>query len=138
MKASFWLRALALVLALFTLGHTIGNIPRITRGEQEASVVAAMQGFRFPIMGFTRSYWDFYQGFSLTITALLAVLMLIAWQAAGIADKSYQSALPFAVSLLVACAALGVISWHYFFAGPVIASCLAIGCATAAVISLRS
>lgn len=84
MKSSTWFRALAVVFGIFTLGHTLGTLPKIKFGQQEIDVVNAMQSFRFPIMGFTRSYWEFYRGFSITISVLLAALMLFAWQVASL------------------------------------------------------
>ena len=79
-KPSTWFRALAVVLAFFTLGHTVGTIHAITNTPQEAGVINAMQGYRVPVMGFERTYWEFYRGFSVSITVLLATLMVIAWQ----------------------------------------------------------
>jgi hypothetical protein len=39
---------LAVLLAIFAAGHTLGTAaPQVTRGPQEAAVFAAMQGFRF-------------------------------------------------------------------------------------------
>ncbi len=81
MKPWIWLRVLAGIFAFFTLGHTLGTAaPHVTRGAGEAAVFRAMQGFRFPIMGFNRTYWDFYRGIALTISLLLLALTIIAWQ----------------------------------------------------------
>jgi len=52
MKPWIWLRALAILLAVFAVGHTLGTAaPKVTRGPGEAVVFAAMQDFRFPVMG---------------------------------------------------------------------------------------
>jgi hypothetical protein len=60
MKSWLWLRAFAVVMGLFALGHTLGTAaPRVTRGPREAALFFAMQSYRFPVMGFERSYWDF-------------------------------------------------------------------------------
>jgi hypothetical protein len=43
-RARGWLRATAVVLALFALGHTLGTAAaRVTRGATEGAVFAAMQ-----------------------------------------------------------------------------------------------
>ena len=47
-----------------------------------------MQAFRFPVMGFDRSHWDFYRGFALTDSVLMAVMAVIAWQLAAVARRS--------------------------------------------------
>src|SRR5262249_54004683 len=73
MKAYIWLRCLAALLALFTIGHTLGTYsPKVVRGPAEAAMFQAMQSFRFPIMGFERTHWDFYRGFAITVSVLLA------------------------------------------------------------------
>src|SRR5678816_2906646 len=73
-------RTLAVILALFAAGHTLGTTaPHVTHGAAEASVVRAMQDFRFPIMGFERSYWEFYIGFALTIGVQLALMAAVSY-----------------------------------------------------------
>ena len=129
MKPSIWFRALAVVLAFFTLGHTLGTRHAITTAPQEAAVIAAMQGYRVPVMGFERSYWEFYRGFSVSISVLLATLMVLAWQLATLSRRNPRAALPLAVSLLVACIGQAIISFVYFFAAPIVTSIVSVICA---------
>jgi hypothetical protein len=137
-RSSTWLRALAVVLGLFALGHTLGaDFPKVRRGPSEAVVFDAMQSFRFPVMGFERSYWDFYRGFALTISVTMVVMAAVSWQLAGIAQRSPREALPMAVTLLVGCVGLLVVSWMFFFAPPVVFSAVAVACASMAVVRLR-
>ena len=89
MKPWIWLRGLAVLLAIFAVGHTLGTAaPKVTRGPQEAAVFAAMQGFRFPVMGFQRTYWDFHRGFALIISLQLLLMMAIAWQLSTISRQN--------------------------------------------------
>lgn len=129
MKPWIWFRALAVVLAFFTLGHTVGTVHAITTAPEEAAVIAGMQGYRMPVMGFLRSYWDFYRGFSITISILLATLMVIAWQTGTLSRRSPREALPFAYTLLIALFANAIVSFLYFFTAPMVASTLAVVCA---------
>ena len=129
MKAWIWFRALAVVLAFFTLGHTVGTRHAITNDPQEAAVVNAMQGFRVPVMGFHRTYWEFFRGFSVTITIMLATLMVIAWQLGTLSRRDPRAALPLAVTVLIACVAQAIVSVVYFFTAPIITSVLAVICA---------
>ena len=129
MKPSIWFIALAVVLAFFTLGHTVGTRHAITTAPQEAAVVAAMQGYRVPVMGFERSYWEFYRGFSVSISVLLATLMVIAWQVATLSRRNPRAALPLAVTLLLACIGQATICFIYFFTAPIITSVLSVICA---------
>jgi len=122
MRAWIWLRALALLLVLFTAGHTVGVMSSATRGAQQATVLDAMRGVHFPVMGFMRSYWDFYHGFGLTISLLLAVLAVLAWQLSTISRRAPRAALPMTITLMLAFGGLTVLSWRYFFSGPIVLS----------------
>jgi len=137
MKPWIWLRVLAVILAIFAVGHTLGTAtPKVTRGSQEAAVFAAMQSFRFPIMGFQRTYWDFHQGFALTITLQLILMTVVAWQLSAISRKSLRLALPMAVALQLGCAGLLVLSCVFFFAAPIAISAVALACSSIAVLLL--
>jgi hypothetical protein len=130
--ARSWLRATAVVLALFALGHTLGTAaPKVTRGAPEAALFAAMQGFQFPMMGFTRSYWDFYRGFAITIGVLQAALALVAWQTGTLAARDPVGAKPLALTVLASCVGLTVMSVLFFFTIPIVTA--AVASVTAAV-----
>lgn len=119
-SARGWLRVAAVILAGFAVGHTLGTMsPRVTHGPPEAAVFAAMQGFRFPVMGFTRSYWDFFRGFAITIGVLQAIVAVVAWQAGTLALRDPRAARPLAFTVLVACVALMLLSVKFFFAAPI-------------------
>lgn len=133
-RARAWLRATAVVLGLFALGHTLGTVaPRVTRGASEAAVFAAMQGFRFPVMGFTRSYWDFYRGFAITISVLQVVLAVVAWQTATLAGRDPRAAMPLAGTVVAACLGLTIVSGAFFFGAPIAMAAAASGCAMVAL-----
>jgi hypothetical protein len=139
MKGWIWLRGLAAVLALFALGHTLGTVaPHVTRGPQQAAVVEAMQTFRFPIMGFSRTYWDFYRGFAFVISVQLVVMTIVAWQLSVLGKSNPRAALPMAVTLQIGCVGLAILSWMFFFGGPIVTSVAAVICSTGAVARLSS
>jgi len=129
MKPWIWYRALAIILALFTLGHTVGTIHAVTTAPEEAAVIAGMQGYRVPVMGFLRTYWEFYRGFSISITVLLATLAVIAWLLATLSRRNPREALPLGVTLLLACVAQAIVSVVYFFTAPIVMSVAAVVCA---------
>ena len=129
MKPAIWFRALAIVLGFFTLGHTVGTRHAITTAPREAAVIAAMQSYRVPVMGFERTYWEFYRGFSVSISVLLATLMVIAWQLGTLSRRDPRGALPLAITVLVVCAAQLVVSFAYFFTAPIITCLVAVVCA---------
>jgi hypothetical protein len=134
MKAWIWLRVLAVLLAIFAAGHTIGTAaPKVTRGPQEAAVFAAMQDFRFPVMGFQRSHWQFYRGFALIISLQLLLMTAIAWQLSTISNQGRRLALPMAITLQLGCVGLVILSWMFFFGAPIVLSAMSVVCSTVAV-----
>jgi len=137
MKSWIWFRALAVILAFFTLGHTLGTRQAITTTPEEAAVISSMQQYRVPVMGFLRSYWDFYRGFSVTISVLLAALMVIAWQLGALSRRNPREALPFAITVLIACVANAIVSFSYFFTAPMVTSVAAVLCAGVALVLVR-
>ena len=138
MRSPVALKSLSVILFVFALGHTLGtSSPQVRRGPAEAALFRAMQSYRFPIMGFTRSYWDFYRGFALTISVQLALMAVIAWQVGSLAQRDPRLALSLGVTLLLGCIGVGVISWFFFFGGPIVFSAVTVLLAGAAVVLLR-
>jgi hypothetical protein len=88
-------------------------------------------------MGFLRSYWEFYRGFSVTISVLLAALMVIAWQLGTLSRRNPREALPFAITILIACIANALVSFSYFFTAPMATSVVAVLCAGVATVLVR-
>lgn len=125
-RAHVWFRALSVVLAIFTLGHTGGTRHSITNGLAENTVITAMQNVQVPVMGFTRSYWEFYRGFSVTISVLLAALAVFAWQLGNLSRRNPAATLPLAITLLGSCVATAVVCFVYFFTAPMFLSTLAV------------
>ena len=138
MRSPLALKTLSVVLFLFALGHTLGtSSPQVQRGPAEAEVFRAMQSFRFPIMGFTRSYWDFYRGLAITVGILMFALAAIAWQLAGIAQRHGREALPIALTLLLACVGMLVVGFEFLFAIPIVFSAVTVLLAGAGVVLLH-
>jgi len=138
MKASATLlKILSVVLFLFALGHTLGTTtPQVQRGAPEAAVFHAMQEFRFPIMGFTRSHWDFYRGLAISGGVLMFMFAAIAWQLAAIARRNPREALPMAITLLLGCVGLLAIGFEFLFTIPIVFSAVTVLLAAAAVAML--
>ena len=136
MSRAGW-RTLAIILALFAAGHTLGTAaPHVTRGAAEASVFQAMQGFRFPVMGFERSYAEFYRGFGLFVSMTFAILAVIAYQLSVVSKRDPRPAMPMAITLQAACVTSAILSWQFFFAAPIVMSLVAVACSTMATANL--
>ena len=130
MRASLWLRIAAALAALYAAGHTAGRPWTPTHEDLAQGVVAAMRDVHFRAAGAVRSYWDFYQGFGLAISVLLAVEALALWQLATLARAGarYQT---MAATHLVGFVLRGLVAAGYIFALPLglalaIATCLAL------------
>lgn len=138
MKASRWLRAAAVFLAVFLLGHTAAVVlPAKSSGPAEDAVLQAMKEFHFDAMGRDRTLWDFWQGFNVFTSVALTILVVLTWQLAGLGRKDPARARPFARTLALGLAVMAGVCWQFFFVAPAGASTLATACAFAAWMSLR-
>ena len=72
----------------------------------------AMQSFHFQIMGASRSHWDFYRGYELSITVAFAVLAVLIWQLGSLSRTESKQAVPLIVTILVAEILLSAIGWN--------------------------
>ena len=129
-RPSAWLRIAAVIAALYAAGHTAGRPWTPTHDGLAQGVVVAMREVHFNAVGITRSYWDFYQGFGLALSVLLAMEAILLWQLAGLArtGAAYRA---MTVTHLVGFLVLGVVAGRFIFALPLwlslgIAACLAL------------
>jgi hypothetical protein len=136
MKPWIWLRVAAVLQGIGTVLHTIATTYRPNNGPAQDAVFSAMQSFQFQIMGATRSHWDFYRGYELSITVVFGIIAILIWQLGSLSKAEPRQALPLIVTMLVAQILLDVVSWEYFFAGPGVMSVLIAACLTAALLML--
>jgi hypothetical protein len=98
------------------------------QGLLAEGVVAAMRDVQFRAAGAVRSYWDFYQGFGLAISVLLAVEALALWQLATLV-RAGADCRAMAATHMAGFVLLGLVAARYIFALPLwlalaIATCL--------------
>jgi hypothetical protein len=132
MHRGTWLRIAAILTAVYAAAHTAGMPWTPVTGSHEQAVIDAMQGVRFSVFGASRSYWDFYQGFGVAISALLFVQAVLLWQCAAIVRSGTADVRPMIATQLAGFAAIAAVAVKYIFAPPlilaaIIAFCL--GCA---------
>ena len=135
MKAATWLRLLAAIMGFFTVGHTIGVLNPPAEGAA-GQALDAMRRARFPIMGFERSYWDFYRGFGFFVSLEFLLFAVIAYQLSVMSRRSARAALPLMVTLEIGCTVTAFLSCMYFFAAPMVTSLAAVVCSTGALAAL--
>jgi hypothetical protein len=132
------LRIASVIALLFAVGHTSGH-PWTPSGDlAPAAVVRAMKGVGFDAMGSSRTYWDFYVGFGLSINVYMFAQAAVLWLLATLAKTQPPSVRPFVVVLLVACAANGYVAWRHLFLLPVVLSVAMAVCLALALVASKS
>ena len=137
MKPWIWLRVASFLQALGTVAHTMSIFYSPSRGPGEAAVFNVMRAYRFDIVGLTRSHWDFYQGYQLSITVIFAFLAVLIWQLSSLTRRAPEHARPLVVTVLVCEIFMSIVFWLYFFAGPAGVATLITLCLVAALFASR-
>jgi hypothetical protein len=137
MKTSTLLKVAAVIMFLYFAGHTAG-VPW-TPGEapSDMAVIDAMKGDHFPVIGVSRSYWDFYFGFGLIISVMQLFQAVVLWQLGSLAKTDAARLRPiigvFAASLVLN----AILSWMYFFPIPLVMAILISICLILAYVSAK-
>ena len=114
------LRIAAILSLLYCLGHSAGAPWTPSTGGHTELVVGGMKSFTFDVFGSTRSYWDFYQGFGLTLSVLQLLGAVVLWLVASLAADAPARARPFVLAFLAANVAQLVLVVRYFFLPPIV------------------
>jgi hypothetical protein len=128
-KASIFYRIAAVLLLLFEAGHTAG-FP--WSDPTWAVDLGSMRSTHFYVMGFSRTYWDFYVGFGLFVSVFLLLAVVLAWQLGGLPPESLKHMRGTAWAFALCFAGITVLSWKYFFIIPIVFSIVITLCLTAA------
>ena len=129
MKASMLYRIAAVLLLLFDAGHTSG----FPWSDPKWGVdLASMRSTHFYIMGFSRTYWDFYVGFGLFVSVFLLLAVVLAWQLGRLPPESLALMRGTAWAFALCFAAITVLSSKYFFILPIVFSIVTTSVLTAA------
>ncbi len=112
----------------FAALHTLGRPWTPVSDPAAQSVVSTMRAVSFLAAGQRRSYFDFYEGFGLTLSAFLALEAVLLWQLAALARAGAHFK-PLALTHLVGFLVVGTIAARFIFALPlyfslVIAACI--------------
>jgi uncharacterized membrane protein YhaH (DUF805 family) len=100
--------------------HTIGGVYGKPEPGPQQTAVAAMKANQFPLMGATRSFWEFYRGMGLVVTIFLAALAVVLWQLSLLVRKDSYRLTPIYWTLLGAFLFMAADSYMYFFWPPVV------------------
>jgi hypothetical protein len=121
MRPSVFYRIAAVLLLLLDAGHTSGYP---WSDPAWAVDLGPMRSTHFNILGFSRTYWDFYVGFGLTVSVLLLLAVVLAWQLGSLPPESLARMRGTAWTFALCFAAITVLDWKYFFIIPIVFSIL--------------
>jgi hypothetical protein len=122
-------RTAAVLILLFDLGHTAG----CPWSDPAWGVdLGAIQSTHFNVLGFSRTYWDFYVGFGLFVSVLFLLAAIVAWQLGSLSTQTLPLFRVTAWALALCFAAVTVLSWMYFFTIPLAFSAAITICLVAA------
>ncbi len=137
MKPTLFLRIASLLTLLHSVLHTVGGVfgkPSPGAGE---IAVATMKTNQFPLMGNTRSYWDFYMGMGLGVTIFLTAEAVVFWQLASLARTSSYRLRPIYATFMVGYLVFALNSYLYFFWPPVVVEILIALCMGMAIFTSK-
>jgi hypothetical protein len=131
LKASVFYRISSVLLVLFAVGHTLG-FRKLQPQWGVDSLVHAMKSTHFDVNGFSRSYWDFYVGFGLFVSAFILFAAVLAWQFGALSQDTLAvlrgPRWAFAICFVI----VTYLSWRYFFIVPIVFSLTITICLSAA------
>jgi hypothetical protein len=109
-------RIAAVLILLFDVGHSAGA----PWSDPAWGVdLTAMRSTHFRILGFSRTYWDFYVGFGLIISVFLLLAAVLAWELGSLQAQSLRLMRTTAWALALCFGAMTVLNCVYFFAIPI-------------------
>jgi len=122
-------RTAAVLILLFDLGHTAG----CPWSDPAWGVdLGTIQSSHFNVLGFSRTYWDFYVGFGLFNSVFFLLAAILSWQLGSLSPQVLPLLRASAWALVFCFAALTVLSWVYFFVIPLAFSAAITACLVAA------
>jgi hypothetical protein len=137
MRATIFLRIASVLTFVHAALHTIGGVfGGAAPGVQQATV-SVMKANEFPVMGVMRSYGDFYLGLGLVVSVFLTLEAVVFWQLGSLAKTDALRLRPVLATFLVGYLCAAVVSYRYFFAGPVITEILIAVCLGLAIAFTR-
>ena len=138
MKASVFYRIAAVLLLFFAIGHTLGFRQPDPAWRVDA-LLNSIRSIHFDVLGFNRSYWDFFVAAGYCVGIFYLFAAILAWQLGGLPPVELVGMRGTAWAFALSFAAITVVSWRYLFIIPIAFSALITLCLTAAAwLSARS
>jgi hypothetical protein len=113
-------RIAAYLTLFFCAAHTAGGmLAQKSLGPESDAVFAAMKSTHFEFNGADSTWYGFWFGFGLTVSAFLLLVAVTALVLDRVTAEAWPQVQLIAWALIVAMAFNAVMAWRYFFAGPV-------------------
>ena len=127
MKPSLIYRIAAVLLLLFTVGHTLG-FQQSDPSWGVDTLLGLMRSSRFEVQGFTRSYWDLFLAAGFSVGAFYLFSAVLAWQLARLPSATLAG-MRLGVWAFAGCfAVLAIVSCRYLFVIPIVFSVAITAC----------
>ena len=118
-------------MLLFAAGHTFG-FRQIDPAWGVDPLIQSMKSIHFNANGSDRTYWDFFVGFGLVVTALMVFSAIVAWQFSNLRAETLAEMRIGAWGFVFCFGAVACVSWLYVFLVPAIFAVSILLCLTAA------
>jgi hypothetical protein len=128
MSATLFYRIAAGLLIFFALAHTAGMLSSKSPSPEASLVRHAMQDVHFQNMGSSNSFYGYYRGFGLSLSAYLFFAAFVAWYLGGLAKLNPPAIGGLGWALFAVQTVLFVICCAWFFAAPIVTSGLIVVC----------
>jgi hypothetical protein len=122
MSATLFYRIAAGLLIFFVLAHTAGMLSSKSPSPQAHVVRRAMQDVHFTNMGSSNTYYGYYLGFGLSLSAYLFFAAFVAWHLGGLAKRNPAAIGGLGWALFAVQTILFVLCCLHFFAAPIVVS----------------
>ena len=127
MKPSLIYRIAAVLLLLFTVGHTLG-FQQSDPSWGVDSLLGLMRSSRFEVQGFTRSYWDLFLAAGFSVGAFYLFSAVLAWQLASLPAETLAGMRLSVWAFALCFAVIALVSFRYLFVIPIVFSVLVTAC----------
>jgi len=131
MKASVLYRITAVLLLLFAISHTVGFSQSDPSWGLDA-LLSSMRSIHFDVLGFNRTYWDFFVAAGFSVGVLYLFAAILAWQLGNLPAATLALMRGTAWAFALCFAAITVVSWIYLFIIPIAFSIVITSCLTVA------
>lgn len=112
-------------VSLFALGHTAGMLNSGFRDDTERHAIETLQAYVFPIMGVSRSHYDFYQGMGFSLSLFLIFCAALLQWMIPILGTDPKAARPILFGLSATFLVMAALSVRWFFPAPLVMSLVA-------------